>query len=192
MELNVTKLTEVAKASHTAQVVLIELGLRDRLRHTTDLGRFRNKLLQAKERIIETDYMQTFKDLESLGIGSISYGRGKNPTKFIWNYNLREIGKLATEGRTTTTEIPKKIEAAPVVPTREIKSIQEAPKKKRGRPRKVPAAISNTPILQESTSNKFICVPLPNGKYLDISVPLHLSKAEIETVLGALRHSMAA
>jgi hypothetical protein len=91
----VSKIKEAAHKNQTAEAVFTALALRDRMRHTTDLNRFKTQLVKESGNIVEQDYLATFKELEKLGMGSIVYGRKKKPSKFKWHYNLKDIGHAA-------------------------------------------------------------------------------------------------
>lgn len=86
----------VATETPTAKIVFNSLARRQRFRYETNLNKMKNLLLNRGEKIVEAEYRTLFRKLQDYGVGSIIYGRGSNPNKFKWNYNLRELAKAAT------------------------------------------------------------------------------------------------
>lgn len=92
-------LKQVVNQSEATKAIFKALGKRVRFRRHTNIQFFQYQLQTvSKEEIITT-----FKRLQELGLGVVVYGRGKNPDKFIWNYNLKDIYKVA-QGKKTLDE----------------------------------------------------------------------------------------
>jgi len=82
----------------TEEVILNNLGKRERFRRETNLSAYQVNLLRKGEKIVDEQFLATWKKWESLGLGSIIYGRKGNATRFKWNYNLKWVAKAAMEG----------------------------------------------------------------------------------------------
>lgn len=93
--LNGTELNKIAHSSPTAEIAMTAFALRERVRHFSDLNRTRNMLMNKGEKIVDSDYIQLFKDLEKSGVGVIIYGRKNKPDRFEWYYSLKTIAKAA-------------------------------------------------------------------------------------------------
>lgn len=101
-KLNITneKVKAICNASHTAEVVITSLGMRERLRLNSDIMRLKTQLVRGGEKIVDEDYLQFWKDLEIAGIGKIALGRkGGKPVRFTWYCNLKDFAKVAIEGK---------------------------------------------------------------------------------------------
>jgi predicted ABC-class ATPase len=96
-EKQATQLKVLAKKSVTSENIFTTLALRDRMRDSTDLGRFKIQLIKECGNIVDNDYLGTFQELERIGMGAIIYGRKKKPTKFMWKYSLKEVGQSGIE-----------------------------------------------------------------------------------------------
>jgi len=103
--LNETRVKEIAQASPTSKVIFGSLASRQRMRHQTDITRMQTQLKRAGQNIDTEAFMNTFKELEKAGVGSIVYGRKNNPNRFKWNYNLKDIGQAFAP--TVSSEPPK-------------------------------------------------------------------------------------
>lgn len=69
------------------------LADRQRINNKTNLDQFFVYLRNRVPNASDSDLMSVFKSLEELGYGSIVYGRGNNPTRFLWNYNLSDVAR---------------------------------------------------------------------------------------------------
>lgn len=67
------------------------LGARQRVRQQTDLTQLYKDIRRMDKTVDEKDFLNTFKDLESKGVGSLIIGRRGNPNRFIWKYNLKDV-----------------------------------------------------------------------------------------------------
>lgn len=113
------KLQEIAYSSESANAVLKVLSKRERIRHHTDINRFKTELKKNGEMIVDTEFIKLWKDLEAAGVGSIVHGRNGRNSFFKWNYSLVKISRAALEGKdakvvkikTTVIDAPS---AAPV------------------------------------------------------------------------------
>lgn len=80
-------------ADSTTKAIFDVLAERQRHRSQTDLANlFRNILKMNPETKIEyPEYIQVFKKLEASDMGRLVKGRGRNPDRFIWKYNLKDL-----------------------------------------------------------------------------------------------------
>jgi hypothetical protein len=177
MSLDQQKLTSIAHSSHTAEVVMVSLGVRERMRPTSDLGRIKKILLRSGERIVDSDYTKLWKDLEAAGVGSIVYGRNGNPDRFHWHYSLKKVAKTALEGPQEEDifpidQPPKEENKAPVEDSKPVK-------RKRGRPKKKHESVT-------TTMEKIVFIPLRKGVEINIQVPADLTKEDVRLISNAL------
>lgn len=99
---------EVAQTTPTSKVVFEALSKRVRFRDQTDLNKFRNDLLGEGQKIVDDEYMETFKKLQQLGVGILKLGRGNKPNRFKWNYNLKQVAKAAFDESQEVNELNSK------------------------------------------------------------------------------------
>lgn len=167
LNLNGAQLKKIANASHTAEVVMTDMALRERVRSFSDIHRTRNRLIREGEKIIEDDYRAFWKSLQDSGAGVIVYGRKGNPDRFQWHYSMKKVAEAALEGKDLkVTEV--KASPKPQAP--------EAPK-----------APPKKPIVQ----TKEVFINLRSQFCVDFSVPSDLTKAEAEMIATALRRIAA-
>lgn len=156
-------LKRIADANPTAEVVATSLALRERLRHFSDIRRTKMDLIKNGEKIVDNDYKKFWKDLESLGVGSIVYGRKGNPDRFEWHYNLKSVASAVIEG--------KDLELSRI----DFKSAKK------------PEMI-RTPIklVKPSVTERNVYIMLRDGISLNLNVPSDLTKNEINLIVRAL------
>lgn len=171
--LNGAELKRVAHKSHTAEVIMTALALRERVRHESDINRVRNKLIRDGEKIVEADFIQFWKDMEAAGVGSIVLGSNKRPARFMWWYSLKSVAKAALEG---TNEQVSKIEKG---------------SKSRTKPSVAPVAQKAAEKTQASVGQKLVYIPLRKNFNLEISLPNDFTKEELEVTIGALKRLSA-
>lgn len=172
VNLNGKQLSVIGKKSHSAEVTLLSLALRERARDYSDIRRTKARLVKEGEKIIANDYMQFWKDLQDAGVGSIVYGRKNNPDRFEWHFSLKQVAKAALDGT------DEKLEPIKTIPVAKSK-----PKVIR-RPAKHTAPVS---IPKQVMQEKLVYVSLRRGFDLAIKLPGDVSKEEIETITKALQ-----
>lgn len=94
---SISELKSLANNNTTSKEVFSAFAHRQRFRSETDLSRFKILLINSGKKIVIDEYMTLFKRLEALGIGTLVMGRLGKPTRFIWNYSLKSVGKAALE-----------------------------------------------------------------------------------------------
>lgn len=107
-----TNLSKVANLNDAAVATFDVFAKRQRFRSNTNLSRFHRELEDKYGTINEDELLQTFKGLEQAGMGSLIVGRKKTKTRFIWNYSLRDVAKLA-KGEVTADDLHKIPRAKP-------------------------------------------------------------------------------
>lgn len=179
-----SKLKKIAHATHTAIVTATSLALRERLRHSSDITRTRNALARSGERIVESDYMQFWKDLQSAGVGAIVYGRRGKPDRFEWHFSLKSVAKACLEG---SDEKAQKLASVPIP--------QEVDAKKVAKLRKIPPQMASEAkeVIVKSSGNvntesgqKLVYIPLRKDFDVEIKVPSDFSQDEAEIMARAL------
>ncbi len=157
-------LKQVADANSTAEVVAMSLSLRERLRHFSDIRRTKMTLIRNGEKIVENDYKKFWKDLETLGVGSIIYGRKGNADRFEWHYNLKSIASAAIEGRDL-----------------ELNRLNFNPSKTE--------EVKKSPVklLVPEITEKNVYVMLRDDFSINMNVPSDITKKEIDLIVKALQ-----
>ena len=87
------------ETNQAAQVIFKTLGKRQRFRRHTNLDLFYKVIHAEDASITEKEFLAVFKDLQTKGAGSLVFGRKDNPNRFIWNFNLKEVSKVARQGK---------------------------------------------------------------------------------------------
>lgn len=106
---------QIAHSSPSAKEVFNVLERRQRSRKRTDLNRIYREIKLTNTEISKKEVLIVFKKLQDAGVGSIVFGRGSNPNRFVWNYSLRDIAKAAFE------KDKKAIAPAPSQPAQQTK-----------------------------------------------------------------------
>lgn len=89
------ELKDIVNASDTAKAMFKSFANRERFRRHTDIPYFVRTLEAEGIKVKQDDLLIAFKRMSDLGLGTLVYGRGKAPSRFIWNYNLKDIAKAA-------------------------------------------------------------------------------------------------
>lgn len=172
IKLDGSKLYNIAHASHSAEVTMTALALRERNRHFSDMGRTKTALIRAGEKIVDEEYRKFWHDLQRAGIGAIVHGRRGVPDRFEWYYALKMVADAALTGR----DIIANRQAA------QEEEIEE-PAKKLAKPEKrarmVRSAASSKP------KEKMVNIPLRKNFYLE--VPADMTVEEWANVLANLQ-----
>lgn len=177
------KLKAIAHKSKTAEVTALSLAMRERLRHSSDITRTRSELARAGERIVESDYMQFWKDLQAAGVGSIIYGRKGKPDRFDWHYSLKAVSKACIEG-TDVSASKLAMHEEPV----KVKSILRKANKAKGRMTADEKDMKSSQAGNVETveGNRLVYIPLRKNFHVEISVPADFSKDEADVLAKAL------
>jgi hypothetical protein len=187
------KLKAIGHASHTAEVTITALALRERLRHFSDITRTRMQLVRNGERIVEEDYMKFWKSLEDAGVGVIVYGRKGKPDRFHWYYSLKKVAKAAIEG---TNEEVEKVNVASKTKAKNFIRPQKKAAKSNGSA-KLSREEKEDKIEQSevvpAASGRSLYIPLRPDFDLEIPVPPKgFSGDEVEVIGRALRRHLSA
>jgi len=92
------KLKEIAHRTPTATITATALAERERIRHFSDIARTRSQLVRDGVKIVDSDYMQFWNELQDSGVGSIIYGTKGKPNRFAWHFSLKSVAKSMLEG----------------------------------------------------------------------------------------------
>lgn len=183
--LNSEKLRSISHASHTAEVTITALAVRERLRHFSDITRTKNTLIRKGEKIVEADYNAFWKGLQDAGVGVIVYGRKGRPDRFEWHYSMKKVAAAAIEGKDIAAERVNK-----------DMPVSKQPKAAPGKPKRVTHIRSRKgttvdAVAVQSRADRFIYIPLRKDYSLEFSVPANLSRDEVEIISSALRRLSA-
>lgn len=166
--LNGSKLHKIAHKSDSAVVTMTALAMRERFRRYSNIEKMKYLLLNQGEKIVDTDYRQVWKDLEDAGIGSIIYGRGGRPDRFMWYYDLKQVANAALQNKNEESEkLPEE-------------------KRRRGRPSKQEKQREEEKS-ETSSETKKIIFPLRKNFDLEIVVPIDISREEAEDIGNVLK-----
>jgi uncharacterized protein YfkK (UPF0435 family) len=132
----IPKLQTTAKNKEFAKDVFSILASRERFRSRSDIDAIFRELETLKGTQLDYfKYLDVWKDIEKMGLGTMVYGRKGNPNRFVWNANLKHVGRLALgmsarpEAPVKETPKPEPVKAAPPIPPTSIKRRPAAPKK---------------------------------------------------------------
>lgn len=104
--LNHENIKSIATETNTSKTIFDALERRQRYRRQTNLSKFESQLLNNGEKIVNDEYLNTFKKLETAGVGSLIIGRRGKPNRFVWNYSLKDVAKAAKE-EVNLSSLPK-------------------------------------------------------------------------------------
>lgn len=102
---NLNEVKTVANQSETAKSVFDALSKRERFRSSTNLSKFKRELMEQGRKIVSDEYMETFKRLHDMKIGTLVIGRRGGANRFLWNYNFKNLLK---QGRSNNAVEPFK------------------------------------------------------------------------------------
>lgn len=209
--IDVEKIRTISHASHSAEVAITALALRQRLRDFTDLVRLKAQLIHDGEKVVEKDFLTMFMSFQKLGYGTIVYEkRGRKNVKeiasrFDWSVSFKIIAEAALEGlknsslKLSGATIPELSKAVPVVakpeasmptPKREmaVKTVKRNSNKLAMAARA--AAIRSMPIAQQP-STRTLFVQLRDNFAVEVTVPSDFSKSEAEVIANQLKRLAA-
>lgn len=140
-------------ATTTSKLIFDVLAERQRHRQRTDLNNLFRIMQRAEPNVEYKAFMEVFQKLDTNGMGRLVKGRGRNPDRFIWKYNLKDLAaKVKTGGITPSTkaqldmvtdaktmDLPKRSNTVKV-------GNLTGPKRKAGRPRKNAIQAKSEPI----------------------------------------------
>lgn len=170
------KLRSICKATHSAEVTITSLAMRERLRHTSDIVRLKTQLVRSGEKIVEEDYMRFWKELEAIGIGSIVYGRKGKADRWEWHYNLKSIAKAVINGSSDAVEKIDGKKRSKVV-------VSKMPVRKQVKRETRVESHVNTIVRSE----KVIFIPLRSDCDISINLPANITKEELAKINYALQ-----
>jgi hypothetical protein len=171
VNLNGQVLKKIASANPTSETVMLDMGLRERVRPFSDIQRTRNRLIREGHRIIEEDYKAFWKQLQDAGAGVIVYGRKGQPDRFQWHYSMKKVAEAALDG--------KDLSAEKLVSGKQAAKVEKPIEKKTERK------------IAKPVEEREIFIPLRAEYCLGFSVPRDLTKAEAEMIATALRRAAA-
>lgn len=213
---NGAQLYTFAHKNETSEIIAKALKERDRMRHTSDLRRFKTDLKNAGNRIIDEHFEKFFVELEKMGFGSYIVGRRDkkskqtNPDRFNWFYSLKDLGRAMVDGADTkilaltkrkeTPDLTKvSEEAAPTTevttevtetPAAEPTMLQNKPKVKlRKKADRTPVAAAKK-VERPLKSENHVFIFLKSGRALDLHIPSDLSVEDRKIVVEALTKSL--
>lgn len=119
----VAKLQTYAKLNVLSQDVFKRLASRERAKNRSDIDAICREIeADKKSQLDYNKYIEVWRQLELMGVGSLVFGRRGNPNRFVWNHNLKEIGKQAlniTEPK-PVPEVVKSVRPQPVDTSRTV------------------------------------------------------------------------
>lgn len=172
------KLYKIGHASHTAEVTMTDLALRERLRAYSDIGRTKTKLIRNGEKIVDADYIAFWKGMQDAGAGVIIYAKRGRPDRFEWHYSLKKVAKAALEG---TNESAEKIVVAKPKP--------KARPARQTKPQAKPVTKPEAKV--EVKPSKILYIPLRKDFNFELNLPGDISREELNVIANALQRLSA-
>lgn len=180
--LNSEKLRSISHASHTAEVTITALAIRERLRGFSDINRTRNTLIRKGEKIVDSDYVAFWSGLQDAGVGKIIYGRNKKPERFEWHYSMKKVAQAALEGKDITAERVVHTKEKPARAPKKVTHLAKATRK---------VQVTKPVVSLVSRPERILYIPLRKDFNLQVSIPSDLSKDEAEVIASAVRRLSA-
>lgn len=164
LSVNGSELKKVSDSNETARS--IRKFLAERIRNTpiTDLPRTKMEILRSGGTVDEAQFIEYWKALDRIGVGTYFKGRGINKDTFTWKYSLKIIAQAAVTG--DISELSKHVQKprphANKAPAKPKPQLVTAPKEK-------PVA-----------ANKTVHVYLRPDFMIELNVPSDFSKEEAQ------------
>ncbi len=95
---NPQRLKAIAHESETAQVIMMELSDRKRLRNFSDIKRQKLELRRLGFDIVEADFNRFWQTMQAEKYGSIVVDAKGRPATFKWSYSLKDVAQAAMSG----------------------------------------------------------------------------------------------
>lgn len=93
--MNIEQLSKIATKNKTAEAVFTSWAVRERNTDEIDVARTRNLLLNEGFKVVPEELISTLKEMEKQGFGEFRAGKNGRPTRFRFNYSIKEMGKAA-------------------------------------------------------------------------------------------------
>lgn len=106
IQLKSEELKKLAHSSDTSQMIFLDLSERERYRRTLNLKEFKRNLIRKGAKIVDAEYIKSWRDLQSAGVGEVSFDKRGEPKVFRWYYSLVDIANI---GIGKETDFPKEI-----------------------------------------------------------------------------------
>lgn len=172
MSLDGQKVKEASEANATAKSIRKYLTERERNTPVTDLPRTKMEILRSGGTILEEDFVEYWKALDRLGVGTYFKGRGINKDTFTWKYSLKIVAQVAMSGQTVNLEKHMQKHNKPAKPA--APKLALVKKEAASTPKKAGAA------------NKTIHVYLRPGFMVELNVPSDFSKEEARQICQSI------
>lgn len=92
----VPELQTFAKSNELGKYVFEALSSRERAAARSDIDAIFRELESGKQAELNYfKYLDVWKMLEDKKLGTLVYGRRGNPNRFVWNTNLKHLGRIA-------------------------------------------------------------------------------------------------
>lgn len=92
------------KKDPTTKLVFDILAERQRSRARTDIKNLFRQALKAEPKLDYQDFLSVFKNLDAANFGKLIIGRRRNPDRFAWSYDLKDVAtKVKANGISATT-----------------------------------------------------------------------------------------
>ncbi len=86
----VSDVRKLGESSPTAKIISKSLAGRERMRHETDLNRFKTYLKNQGLKVDDKEYDAYWKDASKLELGSLD-----RKGRFRWHFNLKTVGQIS-------------------------------------------------------------------------------------------------
>lgn len=185
------KLKEITNASHTSIITMLLLALRIRDRGFSNITATKEQLIRMGEKVVDEDFLKFWRDLQTAGIGSIVYGRRGRPDRFQWHYSLKNVARVAIEGKEhEVAELakrkPKRNQAKPVAKKTRAAKPTARPVSNHVVRASVPAAKAALAAPAPQVERVMQTIQLRDGSIAEIILPKEVSKNDLERIKLAL------
>jgi hypothetical protein len=166
-------------ANPTVKTVFEVLSERQRSRKRTDLNNLFRQVLRGNPNADHNAFMELFKGMDSNGMGKLVKGRGRNPDRFIWGYDLRQSAeKMRIGGVNPATK--KQLDLVTEA------KIETKTTKRPGRP--VKRNIGSLKAKPRPTAKiDYIAQPEASPVVIQLQLPNTMSKQDIEALIKLIK-----
>lgn len=176
------------------ELILKSFTKRQRVNSVTDLDQLYRQFRAQYKTLTEDDIKAVFKELQDKGAGSYVIGRGLNPTRFIWRYNLKEVAERALAGlyNFKTLKPLEETSRARIIDPVSRKTLREAVtgpqavKPRRRHTRKV-NPLKTTNRASQANDNEITVQYQPSVRpviQLNLELPASMSQKDIEALIS--------
>lgn len=186
LNVNESRLQEIAKSNITSYSLMLYFALRERHTESFNVRVMKNELLRSGIPVQDKDLYNVMEQLQSEGLGSVIYGKNGADDYFKWGYNINQFNRKGfdsttldpvlklhpSERKEAFKEVVKgfiPVKRKPGRPKGSVNKMEASVKRSRGRPR------------GSKNKTKIFTIKLSDGNSIKVKVVGNVSITEITT-----------